>query len=169
MADNWYYTRGGQQVGPVSQADLQQAIATGQVSPQDLVWRDGMGEWQPAASVPGLVGGGGGPAPYVAPPQGMVPVAAPYGGAQPVGYASAATGQDHSGKAIGSLVCGILSLLICGIILGPTAIVLGNQAKAAMDQSGNQKGRGMATAGVIIGIIGVVGWAIVLILRFALR
>lgn len=165
--DNWYYLRGGQQVGPVPFASLQQAVAGGQVGPQDMVWQEGMGDWQPASNIPGLVGGGGGNA-------GASPVGAPYGappgapyGAPPLGYAGGATGQDFSGKAIGSLVCGILSLLICGIILGPVAIVLSQQAKAGMAQSGNYKGKGMATAGMVLGIIGVAGWLVVIIIRLA--
>lgn len=34
---------------------LKQLIGSGQVRPQDLVWREGMAEWQAAASVPGLL------------------------------------------------------------------------------------------------------------------
>ena len=55
MADgNWYYARGNEQVGPVGTDVLRQKIASGEVKSGDLVWRDGMANWQPANSVPEL-------------------------------------------------------------------------------------------------------------------
>jgi hypothetical protein len=55
MADQWHYqTRGGKQVGPVSGTELRQLAASGQLSPTDLVWKDGMGAWVPASSIKGL-------------------------------------------------------------------------------------------------------------------
>jgi hypothetical protein len=50
----WYYSQGGQQLGPVSEAQLQQMKATGQVGPTDLVWSEGMIDWLPAGQVPQL-------------------------------------------------------------------------------------------------------------------
>ncbi|MBX9787880.1 MAG: DUF4339 domain-containing protein [Pirellulales bacterium] len=55
MSDEWYYAVDGRQAGPVAEALLKQLIGSGQVRPQDLVWRDGMPQWQPAASVLGLL------------------------------------------------------------------------------------------------------------------
>jgi len=49
--EQWYYSRNGQQIGPVSRAVLDQMIATGQIYAGDLVWTDGMAQWQPVASV----------------------------------------------------------------------------------------------------------------------
>lgn len=49
MAD-WYYARNNQQVGPVSDADMQRLAEEGQLRPGDLVWRDGLAEWVPAES-----------------------------------------------------------------------------------------------------------------------
>src|SRR4051812_24873493 len=62
MAD-WYYAKGGSQVGPVSVDVLRQKIASGEVGAQDMVWRDGMANWQAATTVAELSGGGGGAAP----------------------------------------------------------------------------------------------------------
>jgi retron-type reverse transcriptase len=39
---DWYYWRGGQQVGPFTIVQLQQLQAAGQLQPTDLVWRQGM-------------------------------------------------------------------------------------------------------------------------------
>ena len=64
------------------------------------------------------------------------------------------------GKAIGSLVCGIISLLIfwagwgalIGIILAIVAIVLGVSARKQMPQGT----AGMATGGLVCGVIGLI-------------
>jgi len=46
----YFYADGDQQKGPV---DLEQ-LKTAGISPDTLVWRDGMGDWQPAGKVPEL-------------------------------------------------------------------------------------------------------------------
>ncbi len=46
---NWYYADGGQQRGPVTEAELAGLIQSGVVRPETLVWRDGMAEWRPLA------------------------------------------------------------------------------------------------------------------------
>ena len=66
------------------------------------------------------------------------------------------------------MITGIISLLCCGVVLGPVAIVLSNQAKTEIAQSrGGQTGEGMAKAGLILGIIGIVGWVVVIVLRLS--
>lgn len=69
--------------------------------------------------------------------------------------------------AIASLVLGIVSLVVFGIILGPIAIVLGVQAKKRIAASGGQLGgAGMATAGMILGVLGIIGAIIVAVVVF---
>ena len=51
---SWYYSKGGQQNGPVPMEDLVRLIGTGTVTRSDLVWREGMTDWLPAAQVPEL-------------------------------------------------------------------------------------------------------------------
>jgi GYF domain 2/Domain of unknown function (DUF4190) len=85
----WYYARGGEQLGPVSADELKGKLASGELSPQDLVWSEGMGNWQAAASVPQFAGAAAGPADGgydVAPDPGQ-PGAAPQGYAPQPGYA----------------------------------------------------------------------------------
>lgn len=48
---NYYLAINGQQVGPLSMAMLQSYVGRG-LSPQTLVWCEGMANWAPAASVP---------------------------------------------------------------------------------------------------------------------
>ena len=93
----------------------------------------------------GGYGSGGGYEPAPPPPPG-------YG--QPPGYGGQPPGTNK--KAIWALVLGILGLLCCGI-LGIPALILGKQAQKEIDTSGGmQTGRGMATAGFILGIIACV-------------
>jgi hypothetical protein len=54
MADEWYYTIQGQQMGPVSTAELRQLAAQQRLQPTDLVWKEGMPKWVPAANTQGL-------------------------------------------------------------------------------------------------------------------
>lgn len=60
------------------------------------------------------------------------------------------------GKAIGSLVCGILSLFCFSIFTGIPAVILGHLSRSAIRQSmGRLKGEGMALAGLITGYISI--------------
>ncbi len=70
-------------------------------------------------------------------------------GAPGGGYGAVPQGTNQ--KAIWSLVTGIVGLLCCGV-LGPVAIFLSNNAKKEMGAS-NQQGGGLATAGLVLGII----------------
>ncbi|HEV2207995.1 MAG TPA: RDD family protein [Verrucomicrobiae bacterium] len=44
---NWYYVAGGQQAGPVDEAQLDQLVQSGQVQPETLVWHEGLPNWLP--------------------------------------------------------------------------------------------------------------------------
>lgn len=64
--------------------------------------------------------------------------------------------QGGKGMAIGSLICGIASLLLCcfwyvSLILSIVAIVLG-----IISRKKTENGKGMALAGIITGAIGAV-------------
>jgi hypothetical protein len=53
--DVWYYSGNGSPLGPVDFHMLVNLIATRQLAPETSVWREGMADWVPAQSVPGLV------------------------------------------------------------------------------------------------------------------
>ena len=98
-------------------------------------------------------GGGGG---YVPAPPGGYPQ-------QPgAGYAA----QRTDGLAIASLVIGIISLvcffLCLGVILGPTAAIMGFISRQRIATSGGALGGGaLAVVGLVLGIVGFiasVGW-----------
>lgn len=70
-----------------------------------------------------------------------------------------------NGKAVASLVLGILSIAIpyIGFILGIIGIVLGNRAKRIIDK-GNESGRGLAVAGFVCSIVGLCFWGFIVLL-----
>lgn len=70
-----------------------------------------------------------------------------------------------SGFAIASFVCSIGGILIAGIILGTLGICFSITAKERIKTFSNEKGEGLATAGLIIGIIDIVFVVIGLILK----
>lgn len=55
----WYYARSGQQFGPVGDNEIKQLVAARQLYPNDLVWREGMPDWQPLYGVRELYDGSG--------------------------------------------------------------------------------------------------------------
>lgn len=64
------------------------------------------------------------------------------------------------------MICGIIGIVICGP-LAIVAIVLGKQAQTEIDASmGTIGGRGQATAGFVLGIVGLVIWVILLVYSF---
>ena len=89
-------------------------------------------------------------------------------GQYPPGYPPYAGGQAaNNGLAIGSLICGIVSILFCGILLGPVAIGLGFVARKQIAESGGrQTGGGMAMAGIIMGAAAVLLFFLFLALGF---
>ncbi|MFZ0141341.1 MAG: DUF4190 domain-containing protein [Aeromicrobium sp.] len=60
-------------------------------------------------------------------------------------------------KATWALILGILGPFCCGIFTAIPALILGIVARKEIDASGGtQTGRGMAIAGIILGIVGIV-------------
>ncbi|MBK8978051.1 MAG: SPFH domain-containing protein [Planctomycetes bacterium] len=64
----WHVARDGQSLGPLGPEQLQQQVATGQLTRDTLVWCAGMPGWQPAGTVPQLAPLFGPPAPPPPPP-----------------------------------------------------------------------------------------------------
>ena len=50
----WYVGRNGRQEGPVSDEQLRAMVRDGSLQREDLVWREGMADWQPAKAIPEL-------------------------------------------------------------------------------------------------------------------
>ncbi len=67
-----------------------------------------------------------------------------------------------NGKAVGSMVCGVLTTMTMGLT-GIPAVILGHTARAEIRRSG-EGGEGFALAGIILGWLSVAGWAFFLML-----
>lgn len=89
---------------------------------------------------------GGGPGQYPVQPGGYVPGMSPYSMEK----------NSLGGWALG---LGIAGLVCCGVFTGIPAIILGYNGMQAADQ-GRATNKGMATAGLVLGVISIV-WTIV--------
>lgn len=142
----WYYGDNGQQTGPVDEDTVRSAIAAGQLTPQTLVWREGMPNWLPLQQVPELTGG------TMLPAYSQNPYGAPY--AQP--YQGYVAPPGNSGLAIASMVCGIVGVIMCYFcgLAGIAAVICGHMALNQINQAPVPiGGRGMAIAGLILGYL----------------
>ena len=72
-------------------------------------------------------------------------------------FTSTQSGGNGKGLAIASLVLGLVGLFIAGLPCGILAIVFAIVSKKKMKS-------GMATAGLVLGIIDLVGWGLIMAL-----
>lgn len=177
----WYYTRGGAQQGPVTFDELRKLAETGQFGPGDLVWQQGMAQWQPAhqatpffgappppaapqgAYPPGYLPPGYAPAGY-SPPGYAPPGYAPPGG--PIGYATprpSGIGDDAGmrmlipvGRSPWAIVAGYLGLFSILGCFGPIAIIVSIIAIRDIKAHPDKHGMGRAIFGLVMGIIGTI-------------
>jgi hypothetical protein len=87
---------------------------------------------------------------------GDVPPPPPGGGGYGYGDGGYGAPPEQNKKALWSMILGIVSMVCCGLFAGIPAIILAQQAKKEIAASGGrQTGAGMATAGLVLGIIAV--------------
>lgn len=102
------------------------------------------------------------PTPPPGPPTWPTPWS-PYPGPPPYGA------PPTDGRAVTALVLGVLGLVACGPFASVPAIVLGRVATRAIDASqGRLGGRGIATAGFVLGIVATVVWTLAILLVIGL-
>ncbi|MBX3474309.1 MAG: DUF4190 domain-containing protein [Planctomycetes bacterium] len=87
---------------------------------------------------------------YPPPPQ-----QAPYGAPPPYPQYQVPASKPTSGKAIASLVCGVVSVFMwpTAIVLGPVAMAMGWSALRETSPTGGKNGRGFAIGGMITGAV----------------
>jgi hypothetical protein len=54
---NIHISRNGQSMGQFSLADINRMLQSGQISSNDLAWQEGMPQWVPVRSIPGVATG----------------------------------------------------------------------------------------------------------------
>jgi hypothetical protein len=62
---DWYYAKGQEQFGPVGTSELKAMAEAGRLTPDDLVWREGLSQWTPSSRVRGLHSGQTGSSPDI--------------------------------------------------------------------------------------------------------
>ncbi len=50
----WHYSLGDQPIGPVTLTDLRSLVTSGQLGPNELIWKEGMEDWVTLTSIPEL-------------------------------------------------------------------------------------------------------------------
>ena len=81
----WYYVGSFGQLGPLTKEQLEELIEGGVIEKQTYVWRPGMNDWLPAASVPELTNAFRAMEPFASPPP--TPNSAPMQTIPPLGAA----------------------------------------------------------------------------------
>ena len=76
--------------------------------------------------------------------------------------ATVSTGQTN-GKAVASLVCGIGGFVLLPVVLSVLALVFGHQARREIRERPGEGGEGLATAGIVLGWIGVALGAVAIV------
>ncbi|MFG2419268.1 DUF1707 and DUF4190 domain-containing protein [Streptomyces sp. NPDC048448] len=94
-------------------------------------------------------------------PQGPVPMTAGPGAVVPQTFLPAPRPMTN-GKAVGAMVCGLLTVVTLGAT-GIPAVVLGHSARSEMRRTG-ESGDGLAMTGLVLGWLSVAGWALFLML-----
>ena len=142
----------GNEYGPIAAEQVRQWVAEGRLNGVSKIQVDGSGEWKELREMPEFA------ALVPPPPPPFTPGAAPrpgYAGTLP-------PANPLAGWALGT---GIASLPCCGLlILSPVSIVLGAMALSQINQNPKQGGRGLATAGIVLGcislVMGIIFWAL---------
>ena len=96
----------------------------------------------------------------------MTPRTAPQASPTAGAAASAPAGAARNdGKAVASLVLGVMSVVCLGFLAGIPAIILGHISRSNIKKSmGRLKGEGMALAGLILGYLSVAVLPVILII-----
>jgi hypothetical protein len=135
----WYCTVFEKRYGPIETEMLQEWIAQGRCRPEDNVWTEGMEKWLPASQVSELCDGVAGP--------------------PPMPTTSGSAELPKAPGAVASMILGITSVCFgaLGLVLGIIALKYSKEARHAIARSpGKYSGDDMATAGKVMGIIGIV-------------
>jgi thiol:disulfide interchange protein len=151
--DQWYCSINGEPRGPMSVGDLLVVLTSGQAALDDLVWREGFAEWLSIEMVPELM-------------EKLKSKQATHyaANANPAANFSAA---QTSALAVFSLGAGIAIFALCWLpvlgILGLVPIITSSFAIYRIKRSmGTLSGKGLAIAGLALGIVALVIGVLVL-------
>jgi hypothetical protein len=156
VANGWFYTQDSQEYGPADFEHLANLVRSGQVSTHEFAWTDGMNDWATIAEIPGLASlvGGGGAGRFFDTPR----------PAESSGPDAAVIVPTTSSLAVASLVLGLLGWNLLFFVGSILAIVFGHSAlRDIRESNGRVSGAGMATAGLVLGYIVLIGSLVMLL------
>lgn len=149
----WYVTQGEQQFGPYTGEQLMEFSTAGSITPEAMVWAEGMAEWLPAIQIPGLF-------PNAAAPQ-PAPVAqtSPAFGSKPTAALGMRTTLGVDDPYPGTGIKAANFALWLGLFLGGITLffvgmlMLGTAASAAASETAN----GSEVSNADVGKMGMAG------------
>jgi hypothetical protein len=153
----WYYSKNGIQLGPVSREELSAKATGGEVSPSDLIWKEGMPDWIPLGQAEEFGPSG---VRSVTPPQipqgamGSVPVP------QPAAYPGKYVGPQIPNYLWQSIVVTVMCCLpfgVVAIVYSAKVDTLVAQDDIAGAMAASNSAKTWATVGAIIGAILTIG------------
>jgi type II secretory pathway pseudopilin PulG len=147
--------KNGQQLGPYSEAQIEEMLRSGNLSHEDLAWSPGMAEWQPLSSFSIFRN----KSDQFAPP------------ISGIANTPSAVLKKNEPLTIWALVLGIISILGCsigGFIAGIPAVICGHIGLSHIKRQPSLGGRGMAIAGLITGYLSILSLPIAIVAALAL-
>gem|GEM_PF-1829738 len=171
----WYVSIDGQQMGPYEEGVFRSYLQSGRIQAHHPVWTEGMSSWEPVSSVSiwkGVITAASSSevprelgSPSASPrktetsttPQTLATRSQP---TQPH-----ATPSTHKGAMV-SLVLGLLSFVFGGPLTAVPAIVMGHKARKEMTLHPHLQGKGLATAGLVLGYLQVALFVVMLVVYF---
>ncbi|PQO28215.1 GYF domain-containing protein [Blastopirellula marina] len=178
----WYYHVAGEMNGPVSIMDLRSLVSSRQLTSGELVWREGFADWIPISDVPELRHLTSGMQSHPGTSQTMAHMSSsdvsmgqtsgqhiPHprtSGLAITGISLGVLGLSFSVlSAVAQLLSSVAVLLLVSFALAfgffsIFSIIFSAVALKDISQSrGHLTGQGLASAGLITGIMGTIGWA----------
>jgi hypothetical protein len=145
-APTWFFARDGARQGPVPRSELKRLADREEIGSDTLVWKSGMEDWTPGFLVPELDFLA---AARSAVEEGHLPGALGQGRSYPTSRSPRTSPMAFAGLVLGLLwLCGAGSL---------AAIVVSVLALRQIDRArGTLTGKGLAVAGLMLGIVGVI-------------
>jgi hypothetical protein len=161
-----HIARDGKQLGPFSLEEINRQVAAGTLSLSDNAWYEGAAGWVPLSAVPGVTGAPASSSASIPPATSPSVTAVPPVADGAVAPTTIVVAAPTEPLAIWSFVLSLVGLLgFCcgGPVLGIAAVICGHLGLSKINANPALQGRGLAMAGLIIGYLAVLSWALYLI------
>jgi GYF domain 2/Domain of unknown function (DUF4190) len=156
--DQWHYARAGEQIGPIAKAEMLARLSRGEIQSSDLVWTEGMSQWQPAGETRALFSKSAPPplprADEAIPYAGRATLASMYPPPADLGKSAGMRMLMPVGRSGLAIAAGYLGLFSFVIIPAPIALIISIMAIRDIKKHPETHGMGRAVFGLIMGILG---------------